>query len=192
VPVPNSLDEWDPSFVAATWPNPNTKNLVALGDSVAAGEGINYGFIWKNGKWVQTGPSSPSWMDTTQSLGANYPGCHQSGKGYPALLSLDDGNYHVYITCYTSTCDTPANTRRLNSQLALEKTDLATVLSQLDDWAAAKRKTLRVLVTNYYNPMNPKNDTCRDYQVALLLRVDDAPVASAGGERRLPPRRCGL
>lgn len=247
-----STDERYPSFVSATWPNASTKNLVGLGDSVAAGEGINYGFIWNNTKrkWIQQGPTSPSWMDTTRAIGNNYPGCHQSGKGYPELLSLDGGNYNVYnmactgasalqnnglesggvldreilgdgtsppvqlggnctgcdppsavfnshnpaivtltlgandinfanwvITCYTSICDTPTNTQTLNSQLALEKTDLATVLSQLNIWAAGKNKILRVLVTNYYDPMNPNNDTCRDYQVAGIMLLSGSELA---------------
>jgi Tol biopolymer transport system component len=231
-----------PTFVGATWPNASTKTVVGLGDSVAAGEGINYGFVWKNGKWVQIGPSNPSWMDTSRALGANYSGCHQSGKGYPAFLSLDGGNYDVYNmactgasalqnnglenggvldreilsdgtsppaqlggtctgcdppsavfdshspdivtltvgaddinfahwvrTCYLSVhaCNSTANTNTLHSQLSREKTDLATVFSQLNDWATSKNKKLLVLVTNYYNPFNPNLTNCIDYNPAL-------------------------
>jgi Lipoprotein LpqB beta-propeller domain/GDSL-like Lipase/Acylhydrolase family len=73
-----------------------TKTIVALGDSVAAGEGINYGFVWDNThrEWVQHGPKNPSWRNTTASLGRNYQDCHQSGRAYADLLS--GRKYKVY------------------------------------------------------------------------------------------------
>jgi hypothetical protein len=70
------------------------KNLVALGDSVAAGEGIKYGFIWNGSKWVQSGPSNPDWADTTAALGADYEPCHQSEYAYSRLLYAP--GYNVY------------------------------------------------------------------------------------------------
>jgi hypothetical protein len=250
------------------WP---TKSLVALGDSVAAGEGINYGFVWKKNAlgiltWVRTGPSNPSWMDTTLALGKNYQQCHQSSLSYPNLIAINGGNYNVYnMACTGATalqnntftkpedggvldaerfdtkgqpypqtgyteggdtqdpsktvpaqlggsctgcasrnayfgkhnpdvvlltmgandlnfaywlyecydpllkraCNTTSNTNLLNSQLIKEKSDLATTLSQLNAWAAAKAKTLRVLVTNYYDPFNPNLTNCIDYNVPI-------------------------
>lgn len=86
----------DPTLVDATWPNARTKTIVGLGDSVAAGEGINYGFTWTGGKWKRTGPGNPTWMTTAPALGANYQQCHQSGHGYPNLIALNGGNYKVY------------------------------------------------------------------------------------------------
>jgi Tol biopolymer transport system component len=226
-----------PTFVLATWPNASTKTIVGLGDSVAAGEGINYGFIWTGSKWKPTGPSNPTWMDTTPALGANYQDCHQSGHGYPNLIALNGGNYKVYnmactgasalqnnglenggvldreifgdgssppaqlggtctdcdppspvfnahnpdvvlltlgaddinfaswvSQCYAPgpSCNTKTNTAALHSQLGLEKIDLTTVLGQLNRWAG-EHKALRVLVTNYYNPIDPGNTGYRDY-----------------------------
>jgi hypothetical protein len=87
----------DPTPVKADWPNDDTKTLVALGDSVAAGEGINYGFKWDNdsGVWYQTGSDTPTWLDTTPSLGGNHQACHQSGEGYPNLFALNGDNIQV-------------------------------------------------------------------------------------------------
>jgi Tol biopolymer transport system component len=83
-----SYHNYAPTFVYASWPNASTKNLVALGDSVAAGEGINYDWEWDgvNEKWVHNGPSLPSWQDTT----------YQSGLAYADLFFLHGENYHVY------------------------------------------------------------------------------------------------
>jgi hypothetical protein len=245
----------------------SAKNLVALGDSVVAGEGINYGFVWEKGplgilQWVRTGPSNPTWVDTTRALGKNYKQCHQSSLSYPDLISLG-GNYNVYNmactgvtalqnntsglpedggvldaerfdtngqpypqTAYTEVfpakqdpsktvpaqlggscigcdsrntyfdehnpsvvlltmgandinfaywlnkcynplvirgCNTAANTNLLNSQLSIQKLDLATTLRQLNAWATSRKKALRVLVTNYYSPFDPKITNCIDY-----------------------------
>jgi lysophospholipase L1-like esterase len=85
-----------PSFADNAWPTATTKNLVALGDSVAAGEGINYGWQWNGSGWVQNGPSDPSWQDTTNASGDNYQQCHQSGKSYADQFALYGDNYKVY------------------------------------------------------------------------------------------------
>lgn len=256
VPLPNSLHEDDPSLV------PAITTIVGLGDSVAAGEGINYGFIWTGTGWLRTVPGKPTWMDTTSALGANYQQCHQSGRGYPNLIARNEGNYRVYNMACTGAsalqnntftkpedggvldpeqfnskdqpypenpgpsdpsqavpaelggvrncsecspmnkyfskhnpsivlltmgandvnfpywlnqcydprhraCNKTTNTDLLNRQLRIEKSDLATTLSQLDAWAAAKGKPLRVLVTNYYDPFNPNLTNCIDYNVPI-------------------------
>jgi hypothetical protein len=89
-----------PSFVDNAWPTATAKSLVALGDSVAAGEGVNYGWVWRNGGWVKTGPDNPTWTDTssaikdpTTGLGVNLQQCHQSDQAYDRLLYAD--NYKV-------------------------------------------------------------------------------------------------
>ncbi|GEM_PF-4958855 len=64
----------------------NNGRLVSLGDSVAAGEGINYGFVWNGSGWTQSGPTSPTWTDTTSATGSNYQVCHQSAFAYSRLL----------------------------------------------------------------------------------------------------------
>jgi hypothetical protein len=270
-PVELTNNGSDPSYVNANWPNASTRNLVALGDSVAAGEGINYGFTWTGSKWKRTGPSNPAWMDTTAALGDNYQQCHQSGDGYPNLIALDGGNYRVYnmactgasalqnntsgkpedgglldperfnskdqpypenpgpsdpsqavpaelggvsscngcsplnkyfnkhnpsivlltvgandldfpywvLECYRGThaCNTNANTKLVDGQLAIQKADLLTVLGQLNNWAENKGKQLRVLVTNYYDPMNANNDSCRDYKLSKFVLLTGAEIA---------------
>lgn len=65
--------------------------MVVLGDSVAAGEGVNYVFYWKGSGWVQNGPTSPTWNDTTTALGANFQECHQSNAAYGLYFSKFEG-----------------------------------------------------------------------------------------------------
>jgi hypothetical protein len=77
----------------------NHGHLVALGDSVPAGEGINYGFMWNGSGWVKTGPTNPSWADTTTALGGNFQDCHQSGYSYVNYFS---SAYTVYDMACTS------------------------------------------------------------------------------------------
>ena len=251
----NSYNNLDPSYVTAAWPNGSTKTIVALGDSVAAGEGINYGYTWDGSSWNE-GTSSPGWMDTAPALGATYDQCHQSGHGYPNLLSLSGGNYNVInmactgasglqnsslenggvldselfdstpqpypgaggsssnssytvpaqlggtctgcdspntginfssldaVTltmgandidfagwirkCYAplgSACGSSSDSTLLNSQLSNEQTDLRSTLTELNRRAGLASETLKVVVTNYYDPFNASNDTCVDYKV---------------------------
>jgi Tol biopolymer transport system component len=68
-------------------PTPSGPRYVALGDSVPAGEGINYGWTWQldssgvDGTW-QIGDSNPSWFEQFVPQV-----CHQSQKAYPYLLA---------------------------------------------------------------------------------------------------------
>jgi hypothetical protein len=209
---------------------------VALGDSVAAGEGINYGYVWNGSGWDRTGPATPDWMTTTPATDNDYEVCHQSGRGYPNLLALSGDNYRVYnmactgaaagtgimeqvsdkedpddssttdvtaqlddatgnkfdahnadvvtltvgaddvdfkhwlTVCYNPTygaCNTTANTTELNSRLSNQETNLRTVLTELNSRAGAANKTLRVLVTNYYDPFDANSTDCLDYNVPL-------------------------
>jgi len=218
-----------PAAVKASWPNGTTKNLVGLGDSVAAGEGINYGWAWDGSQWNQTGPTSPFWQDTTASIGANFPDCHQSGRGYPGEFAVNGDNYHVYNmactgaqatagvlaqqsvgsttvgaqlggsctgcdaanpvydahnpdvvtltvgaddihfadwvkTCYAGVtgCNTTGNTTTLNTELSAEQLNLRTVLAELNRRAGLASKTVRVLVTNYYDPFSTSHTSCGD------------------------------
>lgn len=66
---------------------PEIKSYVALGDSVAAGEGLNYGWTWEpdagglDGTW-QMGNPNPVWAGDPD----RQP-CHQSVLGYPYQLA---------------------------------------------------------------------------------------------------------
>ncbi len=227
-----------PSVVDNAWPKASTRNLVALGDSVAAGEGINYGYVWNGSGWDRNGPANPDWMTTTPATDSDYEVCHQSGKGYPDQLRLNGDNYSVrnmactgaaagtgimnnqdskvdpddssttdvtaqldYATgnkfdahdadvvtltvgaddvdfvhwikvCYDpglGACNTSANTTELNTRLSNQKTNLRTVLSELDSRANAASKTLRVLVTNYFDPFPSNGSGCVDVDGGSLL-----------------------
>jgi len=61
-------------------------HYAALGDSVASGEGINYGWVYTNSEWKQTGPQNPTW-EPTNNLAASIQDCHRSAKAYPYLIS---------------------------------------------------------------------------------------------------------
>ena len=73
-----------------------TKTIVALGDSVAAGEGTDYDFTWssKVKHWVSNGRQNQIWRNTAMAYGQDYQDCHQSGHAYPDLLS--GSTYTVY------------------------------------------------------------------------------------------------
>lgn len=64
---------------------------VLVGDSVAAGEGIDYGWHWSGSSWAPntSGPNTP-WLDPTRGLGGNYQSCHESPWAYPQLVSQDN------------------------------------------------------------------------------------------------------
>jgi len=84
-----------PTPVKTSWPNTNTLQIAAIGDSVTAGEGINYGWEWDGDSWENEGPDTPTWFNTTGALGANYQQCHQSGKSYAHMFMLNGDNYQV-------------------------------------------------------------------------------------------------
>lgn len=73
-------------------------SYVALGDSVASGEGINYGWVYQNGNWQQTGPSNPVWEPTTDLTPA-VQDCHRSAQGYPALVAASTGYNVINLSC---------------------------------------------------------------------------------------------
>ncbi|HEV2375910.1 MAG TPA: hypothetical protein VGS19_27555 [Streptosporangiaceae bacterium] len=74
----NSFATLSWSGLRSTSPPIGDGRMVVLGDSVAAGEGVNYGFYWNGSGWVRSGPSSPKWNNTTVALGGNFQDCHQS------------------------------------------------------------------------------------------------------------------
>ncbi len=78
--------------------SPPPRSYLALGDSVAAGEGTNYGFHWvpsgQDGTWVQSGPSDPSW-DTTFVP----DDCHQGPAAHPRVLAAELGLALTHLAC---------------------------------------------------------------------------------------------
>jgi PKD repeat protein len=68
--------------------NLRVSSYVALGDSVAAGEGIAYDWTWNGSTWDEGNPN-PSW-DTSAvdpTSGQSSPNCHQTTEGYPHVLA---------------------------------------------------------------------------------------------------------
>jgi len=87
---------------------------VALGDSVAAGEGIGYGYEWRevprfNGgtefAWRDDNPSSENWeTDQAQEYPTAKGFCHQSAQAYPRLVAQRlDVSVFKHLACTGST-----------------------------------------------------------------------------------------
>lgn len=76
----------------------STIHYVALGDSVASGEGINYGWTFTNGTWNQTGPANPVWEPTTD-LSAATQDCHRSAQAYPYLIATATNYKLLDLSC---------------------------------------------------------------------------------------------
>jgi hypothetical protein len=125
---------------APAWPNGGTENLVALGDSVAAGEGISYGFVWDdvNDEWDQTGPANPIWATTTPATDNNYEVCHQSGMGYSSLFRLNGDNYNVYNMACTGAKATTGILQGVDDKEDPDDSSTTDVTAQLDDGGGNK------------------------------------------------------
>lgn len=74
-------------------------SYVALGDSVAAGEGIAYNWTWNGHKWVRPN-DTPTW--DTQS-GQSNAGCHQDFDAYPHALRDSLGASLLDLACTGAT-----------------------------------------------------------------------------------------
>jgi hypothetical protein len=223
-----------PAWMPAAFPSSGAKTLVALGDSVAAGEGINFGYYWNGTSWSQAGTDAPLWVDTTAAMGDNYQSCDQSslsydrllyGQGYkvysmactgasamygvlgaepvgsgtvpaqlggsctgcasdsnyydahnPDIVTLtvgaDDINFSSYLNdCYNptyGTCNTSGNSSTLTSLLSSEKTNLRSLLTELNRRAGIAGKNVEVVVTNYYNPFPSTYTSCIDTSASVL------------------------
>jgi len=75
-------------------------SLVVLGDSVAAGEGINYGYSYDQNsifgaRWVG-GTDHPKWE-------GDYPKCHQSKQAYGEIIAAELGMSLAKFACTGAT-----------------------------------------------------------------------------------------
>jgi lysophospholipase L1-like esterase len=72
---------------------------VALGDSVASGEGLNYGWTWSSespyGSWSTGTPTS--WVNYPDSTDDQH--CHQSEDGYPYLVAAATNATLLNLAC---------------------------------------------------------------------------------------------
>jgi hypothetical protein len=100
---------------------------------------------------------------TVKELGGVCTGCGDPSAVFdghnPDVVTLtvgaDDVHFGDWLTaCYggSTACDTTENSTTLSGQLATEKDNLRLLLTELNRWAGTKSKTLRVLVTGYYDP----------------------------------------
>ncbi|MEO6565242.1 MAG: hypothetical protein ABIO63_04345, partial [Casimicrobiaceae bacterium] len=79
---------------------PPPLSLVVLGDSIASGEGINYGYQYYTGhpnEWYG-GTDNPVWQ-------GDYPLCHDSALAYGDVLAPQIGAALTKFACTGSTFD---------------------------------------------------------------------------------------
>jgi lysophospholipase L1-like esterase len=81
---------------AATGPvaSPAGRSIVALGDSVSAGEGIGYGWTFGFGSWNRPDAGDGVWV--TDTVGA---GCHQTEPAHPRVLATLLGGRVLPLSC---------------------------------------------------------------------------------------------
>jgi alpha-tubulin suppressor-like RCC1 family protein len=99
----NSFASLSWSSLRSTAPPIGDGRMVVLGDSVAAGEGVNYGFYWNGSGWVRSGPASPKWNNTTVALGGNFQACHQSNAAYGLYFHAFKGYTVNNMACTSAT-----------------------------------------------------------------------------------------
>lgn len=135
-------------------------HYVSLGDSVASGDGIEYGWKWTpdgagDGSWVRTGPAQPVWEPASDTRPAvQY--CHRSKKAYPYLLAAATGFKHYNPSCSGSSIpDGVLGARVFNSSV----TGAAQVGSSSK-------------VTGYAPP-NPEYDAFKPDIVSIMLGMND-------------------
>lgn len=78
-------------------------NYVAIGDSVASGDGIEYGWKWTldaagKGSWARTGPANPVWEPVGDSR-LEVQSCRRSKSGYPYLAAAATGDKLYNPSC---------------------------------------------------------------------------------------------
>ena len=123
-------------------------SVVVLGDSIAAGEGINYGYTYSTGfpnKWIG-GTDNPTWQ-------GNYQLCHDSAQAYGDVLAAATGVVLAKFACTGSTYDNGiAFDRRANGVLYRP--------AQFGDWLG---------MTN----LNPDYDAAMPDVVIITLGAND-------------------
>ena len=84
--------------LSAAVPAPKQLSYVALGDSVASGEGILYGWDWDGSKWVGPATANPIWEPSSDLSDANQS-CHRSAAAYPALVAAAKNYKLTHLAC---------------------------------------------------------------------------------------------
>ena len=149
-----------PSYLQAPLPTvpPSGAHYVALGDSVASGEGLNYGWEWEPGsKTWSGGETSPSWMSDPYS--SDHQHCHQSLLAYPTLVRQYLGITTEDFSDFACTGASAAN-GVLESQV-------------FSDSTLSSSPQLGSTTLTYNNP-NTDYDNAEPDLVTLTLGADDA------------------
>jgi PKD repeat protein/lysophospholipase L1-like esterase len=89
------------------------RSIVAIGDSVSAGEGIAEGWAWhpegpSDGQWEQDGPSVP--WDTTFTVEF----CHQTPQAHPRVLAAKTSALITHLSCTGSRADNGVLAERID------------------------------------------------------------------------------
>jgi PKD repeat protein len=76
------------------------RSYVALGDSVAAGEGIAYDYRWSpfDLRWHRFEPGDPSWSSLY-----TVPACHQTPEAYPRVAAYELSAKLLHLACTGAT-----------------------------------------------------------------------------------------
>lgn len=129
-------------------PTEAPKSIVVLGDSVAAGEGINYGYTYSTGTpnhWTG-GTDNPTWQ-------GQYQLCHDSAMAYGDVLAMSINADLAKFACTGSTYDNGILfDRRYNGQLFRP--------AQFGDWVSMTK-------------LNPDYDAAKPDLVIITLGADD-------------------
>jgi lysophospholipase L1-like esterase len=136
------------------------RNYVAFGDSVASGDGIEYGWKWTpngagDGSWARTGPATPIWepaADTRPEVQA----CRRSTKGYPYLVAATTGDKFYNPSC--------SGTSILNGLLGARNFGSGVI-------GAAQLGSTQTLPG--YAPPNANYDSFKPDVITITLGMDD-------------------
>jgi len=126
------------------------KSIVVLGDSVAAGEGINYGYRYDlksllGARWVG-GTTNPVWDGA-------YPLCHDSNKAYGELLAADLDMNLAKFACTGATYENGITGQRANAGKVYRP-------AQFGNWQEQSN-------------LNPEYDAAKPDTVLLTFGADD-------------------
>ncbi len=128
------------------------RSIVVLGDSIASGEGINYGYTYYTGfpnHWTG-GTKNPSWA-------GDHPLCHQSLQAYGDLVATAFTADLATFACTGSTYENGiAFDRRYGGQLYRP--------AQFGDWLSMRQ-------------LNPAYDAAKPDTVIITLGADDVHFA---------------
>lgn len=128
--------------------NPTPLSIVVIGDSIASGEGLNYGYSYSTGfpnGWVG-GTDDPKWQ-------GNYQLCHDSAGAYGDVLAATIGATLAKFACTGSTYDNGISFDRRAGGVLFRP-------AQFGNWLGT---------TN----LNPDYDTAKPDVVIVTLGADD-------------------